>query len=114
MFREGVNLINEFLKSSLKSEGSFLKKILLRDSKNLLHIKKAALLLDHELCCPKRALGKGFTGSGPMRELDALPISEKKDRVVAYDIAAAKRKHADLSTRPGSGFSLAAVDHVSF
>src|SRR5690606_20942257 len=57
----------------------------------------------------KGARGEGAAVRGAMRELDALPLAEEVDRMLAHHVPAPERQNADLLGGARTHLALAAV-----
>src|SRR5512144_2737654 len=65
-------------------------------AKNVLHIVKTRLLVDHPFCRPGGAAGEHVPGVGAVGDLDPLAHADEIHGMVADYIPAADGLHADL------------------
>src|SRR4051812_1627708 len=68
-----------------------------RQAEDVAHVVEAGLAAGHPERRTHGADGEGVAGARPVRDLDAVAVTEKENRVVADHVAAADRLHADLA-----------------
>ena len=65
-------------------------------AEDILHVVQPRRSFERPQGCAHRSVGEGLARSGAMNELDSFAATQKIKRMIAYDIAPAKRVHRDL------------------